>query len=183
VFWAERDVEPIKPFGARMVEAGVEIMRSAIRVALMLAVSSSFAMASDWRHYGNARFQYGIDIPPGFSGIVESDNGDGGVSRSVDGRAELAVWGSYLADRGFAAETGWRLDEDRRDGWTITYRKQAKTWAVWSGVKDNRIVYERAIAGCGDAAAYFRLEYDRDRAATLDSIVARLGKSLRKGDC
>jgi len=158
-------------------------MQAAIRIALVLAAFSSLAVASDWRHYGNARFQYGIDIPPGFSSVAESDNGDGGVSRSSDGRAELAVWGSYLAERDFAAEARWRLEEDRRDGWTITYRKQAKTWTVWSGVKGNRIVYERAIAGCADAAAYFRIEYDKDQVKAFDSIVSRLSTSLRKGDC
>jgi hypothetical protein len=166
-----------------MVEAGVKIMRSTIRVALMLAVSSSLAMASDWGHYGNARFQYGIDIPPGFSSVAESDNGDGGATASADGRTKLAVWGSYLADRDFAAEAGWRADQDRGDGWTITYRKQTKTWAVWSGTRGNRIFYERAIVGCGDAAAYFRLEYDKDQATTFDPIVSRLNGSLRKGGC
>lgn len=158
-------------------------MRSAIGVALMLAVSSSLAVASDWGHYGNARFQYGIGIPPGFSSIAESDNGDGGISAPADGRAKLAVWGSYLADRDFAAEVKWRADQDRGDGWTIAYQKQTKTWAVWSGVRGNRIVYERAIVGCGDAAAYFRLEYDKDQAKAFDPIVSRLNKSLRKRDC
>lgn len=157
-------------------------MRSAIRVGLMLAMSSSLAIASDWSHYGNARFQYGIDIPPGFSSVAESDNGDGGVSVPPDGRAKLAVWGSYLVDQSFAAETQWRIAQARDDGWTITYRKQRARWAVWSGIKGNRIVYQRAIAACHDAAAYVRIEYDKDQATAFDPIVARLSKSLR-GEC
>ena len=101
---------------------GVTIMQAAIRIALMLAAFPTLAAASDWHHYGNARFQYGIDIPPGFSSVAESDNGDGGVSRSSDGRAELAVWGSYLADRGFSAEAQRRITQAGDDGWTITLK-------------------------------------------------------------
>jgi hypothetical protein len=156
-------------------------MQAAIRIALMLAAFPTLAAASDWDRYGNARYRYGIDIPPGFSSIAESDNGDGGVSRSSDGHAELKVWGSYLADRDFAAEVKWRADQARDDGWKITYRKQQARWAVWSGTKGNRIVYQRAIAACHDAAAYVRIEYDKDRAKAFDPIVARLGKSLRGG--
>jgi hypothetical protein len=156
-------------------------MQAAIRIALVLAAFPTLAAASDWHHYGNARFQYGIDIPPGFSSVAESDNGDGGVSRSSDGRAELAVWGNYLADRGFAAEAQRRIAQAGDDGWTITYQKQQARWAVWSGTKGNRIVYQRAIAACHDAAAYIRIEYDKDRAKAFDPIVARLGKSLHGG--
>lgn len=152
-------------------------------IAIALVACTSLAVASGWGHYGNARFQYGIDIPPGFSSVAESDNGDGGVSRSADGRAELKVWGSYLADRDFAAEVRWRIAQDRDGGWTVSYRKEQARWAVWSGTKGNRIVYERAIAGCKDAAAYVRIEYDKDQTKAFDPIIARLGKSLRGGGC
>lgn len=151
--------------------------------AVALVAGPSLAFAAGWGHYSNARFQYGIDIPPGFSAVAEAENGDGGATASADGRAKLAVWGSYLADRDFAAEVRWRADQGHGDGWTIAYQKQTKTWAVWSGARGNRIVYERAIAGCDDAAAYFRLEYDKDQAKAFDPIVSRLNASLRKGDC
>lgn len=151
-------------------------------MAVALMAWASFAMASEWSRYGNARFQYGIDIPPGFPSIAESDSGDGGVSATPDGRAKLMVWGSFLVDRSFAAEMQWRIGQARAAGWDITYQKHQAKWAAWSGVKGNRIVYQRGIAACRDAAAYFRLEYDKDQAKVFDPIVARLSKSLR-GEC
>ena len=35
------------------------------------------AHAQDWSRYDNARFGFGVDIPPGFVGAGESENGDG----------------------------------------------------------------------------------------------------------
>jgi hypothetical protein len=161
----------------------VKAARRAIWLSLAISTYASLAVAVGWGQYGNARFQYWIDIPPGFSKVEESENGDGGVSMSSDGSAELRVWGGYLSDRSLAAEAKWRADQDRSDGWTVTYQKQQAKWAVWSGAKGDRIFYERAIPTCDDAAAYFRLEYDKDQAAAFDPIVSRLGKSLRSGAC
>ncbi len=151
-------------------------------ISLALFAFTSPAIASGWKPYGNARFQYWIDIPPDFSGVKESENGDGGVSSSPDGRAKLSVWGSYT-DSSFSAEVSWRIDQDRSNGWTVAYQKQQTNWAVWSGTKGNRIFYARAIPACGDATAYFRLEYDKGQKKAFDSIVSGLVKSLRSGRC
>ena len=155
----------------------------ALLISLALFALTAPAIASDWKPYGNARFQYWIDIPPDFTGVKESENGDGGISLSADGRAELSVWAGYLAGDSFAAEVNWRIDQDRSNGWIIAYRKQQTNWAVWSGTKGDRIFYERAIPVCGDATAYFRLEYDKERKKTFDPIISRLVKSLRSGRC
>ena len=166
-----------------MMQGGrVGKLRRSGLIAAALAAYASVAAASDWGHYGNARFRYGIDLPPGFSSIAESDNGDGGVATSASGTAELKVWGNFLVDQSFAAEARWRAARDRRDGWTLTYQKQQPRWAAWSGVKDERIFYQRAIA-CHDTAVYVRIEYDRDQVKAFDPIVARLGKSLRSDGC
>jgi len=152
-------------------------------IAIALSVCSSLAVASDWSRYHNARFQYQIDIPPNFSRIEESQNGDGGVATSRDGGAELRVWGSHLIDRSFVDEANWRIGEDRRNGWNVTYEKRQPAWAAWSGLKGNRIFYERAIPVCDGAAAYFRLEYDREQKEAFDPIIAKLTKSLQSGKC
>ncbi|PLP61018.1 hypothetical protein CYK37_01590 [Mesorhizobium loti] len=115
-------------------------------------------MAGDWTSYGNARYNYWIDVPGDFSAIEESANGDGGTARSPDGNAKLAVW-------------------------SVAYKRQKSNWAVWSGSKGDRVYYERAIPVCNDAVAYFRLEYDKAQAKTFDPIVTQLVKSLRSGDC
>lgn len=164
--------------------------RSKVRKRLfktgLLALLTAFALpaaASDWQRYGNARFQYWIDIPPGFSKIEEAGNGDGGVSTAPVGASELRVWGSYPTAGSLAAEARERQALDRRDGWAISYQTQNKSGAVWSGTKGNRIVYARAIPGCDRAMAYFRLEYDRERQKAFDPVISRLVKSFRSGDC
>lgn len=154
-----------------------------IRVLIALSALSLPAVASDWARYNNARFQYFIDIPPGFSEVKESENGDGGISLSSDHAAQLNVWGGYLTDGNFAAEIKGRTDRDRSEGWSITYQKQRAKWAVWSGVKGARIFYERAIPTCDGAAAYVRLEYAKEQAKAFDPFVSRLAKSLRSGSC
>jgi hypothetical protein len=148
-----------------------------------IALSAAYASAAEWSRYGNARFNYWIDIPPGFSKVKEPDNGDGGVSVSSQGNAELRVWGGYLTQGDFKGETKWRTDQDRAGGWTIAHQKQQSKWAVWSGAKGERIFYERAIPICDGAAAYFRLEYDKALAKSFDPIIQRLGSSLRSGKC
>lgn len=159
-------------------------------ITLAFSACSSLAVASDWSGYYNNRFQYQIDIPPNFSKIKEADNGDGGVATSQDGGAELRVWGSYSIDRSFVDEAKWRIDEDRKVGWSVTYEKRQPAWAAWSGLKGNRIFYERTIPVCNDAApdfpsaaAYFRLEYDQGQKEAFDPIIARLTKSLQSGKC
>ena len=157
--------------------------RALLAFIAALVACSALAMASGWKHYGNARFQYWIDIPPDFSRFEESENGDGGVSSSLDGTAELSIWGGYLADSDFASEVEWRIAQDRSDGWSITYEKKRAKWAVWSGAKGNRIFYERAIPVCDDTAVYFRLAYDSKQVNAFDPIISRLVKSQRSGDC
>lgn len=161
----------------------MKLFERALLVSLALFALTALAAATDWKPYGNARFQYWIDIPPSFMGVKESENGDGGSSLSPDGRAELRVWGSYLTEGSFAAEVSWRIDQDRSNGWIIAYRKQEVNWAIWSGTKGDRIFYERAIPVCGDATAYFRLEYNKEQKKTYDPIISRLVKSQRTSRC
>jgi hypothetical protein len=146
-------------------------------------VASSAAFAAGWSRYGNARFNYWIDIPPGFSALDEAENGDGGVATSPRGHAELRVWGSYLTEGDFRREAEWRAKADSAEGWSISYHKLRPEWAAWSGSKGGRILYERAIPVCDGAAAYFRLEYDRDSASAFDPVISRLARSLRGGAC
>ncbi len=152
-------------------------------ISLALLAFAAPALASGWKPYGNARFQYWIDIPPDFTAVKESENGDGGVSSSRDGRAELSVWGNYLTDGSFASEVSWRIDQDRSNGWIIAYQKQQTNWAVWSGSKGGRVFYERAIPACGDATAHFRLEYDKEQKKAFNPIISGLVKSLRSSRC
>ena len=146
-----------------------------------LAMASGPATAAEWGQYDNARFGYWIDIPPGFSTVTEADNGEGGISQSSDGSAELRVWGRHivLADD-FQAEATSGIDKDVKSGWNITYQKQQSDWVSWSGTKDGRTFYQRAIPACDNAIAFFRLEYDDNQKAAFDPVVERLATSLRR---
>jgi hypothetical protein len=165
------------------MERSVQIRRTTAWTLAVMAATTACALAAEWRPYGNARFNYWIDIPPGFSAVNEAENGDGGSSESAEGNARLSVWGSYLTEGSFRSETKRRVEQDRAAGWTVRLQKLERTWAVWSGSKGTRIFYERATPACDGAAAYFRLEYDKERAKAFDAVIVRLGKSLRAGTC
>ena len=150
---------------------------AAVLVGALLAAAP--ASAGDWGRYDNPRFAYEIDLPPDFSAVSEAENGDGGVSRSADGEAELRVWGAYLVDRDFKADIADRVHSDASEGWKIPYDRRTAKNASWSGSKDGRVFYARAMKGCDDAAIYFRLEYNHSRLKLFDPIVGRLVKSLR----
>lgn len=156
-------------------------MRSGFLVALVsavMAIAPFQAIASAWGRYVNVRFAYAIDIPPGFSDVAEAENSDGGVSASGDGKAELRAWGGYLVDTDFKSEIAGRVQADASQGWMISYDHRVARNASWSGSRDGRVFYARAMKGCDNAAIYFRLEYDRTDLDRYDDIVERLVRSL-----
>ena len=157
-------------------------MHRVIVIALsgLLLVGAALATAADgWSRYRNARFGYAVDVPPGFSDVAEADNSDGGISRSADGDATLSIWGAYLVDRDFPSDIAGRVGSDKDDGWSISYGRSRADSASWSGSKGSRIAYTRAVKGCDDSTAFFRLEYDRSNRKAYDPVVSRLVKSLR----
>lgn len=137
-------------------------------------------ISEEWTRYGNARFEYWIDIPPGFSTIAESDNGDGGIATSDIGNAELRVWGHHIVDGNFVNVIRARIERDVTEGWTIIYQRLGQDWASWSGTNGDRIIYQRAIPTCDNAAANLRIEYDSNAKERLDPIVDRLAASIER---
>lgn len=169
-----------------MAENMVRLTKTMKRASIfwvLLTLAIGAAQADDWSTYHNARFGYQIDIPPSFSSVSEAENGDGGISSSADGHAELRVWGGYLTEGNFEDEVQWRIDQDVADRLTITYQEWKDSWASWSGIKDDRVIYQRAIKACGGAAAYFRLKYDKSQVKAFDKFIVRLVESLRSAPC
>lgn len=148
-------------------------------VALALFALAAQAVAAGWGSYGNARFGYVVDIPPGFSAVAESDNSDGGVSRSGDGASQLAVWGSNLTEGSLAQDFAARLAATKEEGWTISYKRETPRWASWSGSLQGRIFYAHARRLCGDQVAYFLIEYPKASKKSFDPVIGRLVKSLK----
>jgi hypothetical protein len=160
-----------------------------MRIIIFLLLLCSPALAAEWTVYSNPRFGVSIDVPPGFLNDVPApENGDGLTFHSVDGNAELLVWGNNLVDENFADDGKSRLQGEKDDGWDVSYQKKsASAWNVYSGSKDGRIMYARSVSFCrGTQAVHFRIEYPEAQKKDYDAIVERLSKSLKAGpasDC
>jgi hypothetical protein len=144
----------------------------------MALLSTTTAMAIEFQPYLNSRFGYQIDLPSTFKVVSVADNGDGQSLQSSDGSATLLVWGNYITQEGFQAETSWRRESYVEDGWRITYEKASAAWASFSGLKNGRILYVREIALCGGAIGNFALEYPQAEQKSFGPLVQALVKSL-----
>lgn len=151
-------------------------------IFILIALFATPAFAQDWQQYDNARFGYSIDVPPGFSGQGESENGDG-QAFAADGKPiDLLVWGGQALE-GFEAEIAQRMAWDEDEAWNITYQATTPRWASWSAIKGFRILYQRMVLLCdGTRYAAFRAEYSVTDSAEMDPVVERLVRSLR-GNC
>jgi hypothetical protein len=149
-----------------------------ILVAVLLALP---ALADGWGRYINPRYGYHLPLPPGFSVVVEAENSDGGTSS--DGKADLSVWGANLLDTQFADEVAHRMASDEADGWALSYRNAKPTGASWSGTRDGRVLYMRAVPLCTDQAAFFRLEYPAAEVKEYDAVVKRMVDGFKGEGC
>lgn len=155
-------------------------MRFVLAVIIALALAPSAFAQAIWGYYENGRYAYGVDIPPGFDGQGQSDNGDGQVFL-FDGRvARLTVWGGFFtAEPDFEAEANWRLAEDTGSGWGLTAQSTTPTWATWSATKSGRVLHQRMIQLCdGQSYAALRLDYAQTDRPKIDPLVDQLIASL-----
>lgn len=153
-------------------------------LVVILALLTVPAFAQGWERYDNARYGYSIDIPPGFVGDGESDNGDGQSFYDASGAKGLIVWGSYLMGE-FEGEVASALDyAQAENGWTIAEQVTTPRWAGFSAVKGSRILSQHMIRLC-DGASYaaFRAEYSTTDAAEMKPVIDRLAQSLRGIGC
>lgn len=156
---------------------------SAMRlIFLIFVLLTGPVFAQGWSGYDNSRFGYSIDIPPGFVGGGESDNGDGQAFAAEGKPIDLLVWGGYVLE-GFEAEIAQRMAWDAEEAWNITYQATTPRWASWSAIKGFRILYQRMVLLCdGSSYAAFRTEYSVTDSAEMDPVIERLVRSLR-GSC
>ena len=144
------------------------------------SMAAPSAAADTWSIYGNARFCYGVDVPPGFTVTAEPDNGDGVTLDAADSGARLLVWGTNLMDT-FRTDAASRLEEYGHDGWRMTLHRIADGKASLSGSKGGQILYVHGIDLGDGQAAWFQLDYPQSRAKAFDPVVNRLVRSLAKG--
>ena len=150
----------------------------ALLVALMMAVPA-FAAAADWDHYENVRFGYGVDVPAGFIGRGEADNGDGQIFAGPGGDL-MRVYGGNNIGASFEDSVSTAMGYAEDAGWSLSYQRVTPTWASYSGTRNGRILYARAIALCGGQQfASFELEYPQRELEPMNSVVEHLVRSLR----
>ena len=153
-----------------------------VRFLLLFLCFVAPAVAQEWRHYDNARFGYGIDIPPGFTQGGESDNGDGQAFKVAGSPTALAVWGSNLTSE-FESEVTDYMDFVTNEGWAISYQVTTPQWASFSGIRGGQVLYQRMVLLCdGSSYAAFRAEYSEREIGTMNSVIDILVGSL-KGNC
>ena len=173
------------PVARRIAPCKLAPMMRRIALSILFAAAClAGAFADDAKlHYVNVWYGYAIDLPAGFSAVKESDNGDGGVSYSPDRKSRLAVWGANTMINSFQSDINDRISSAQDEGWAITYNKVTSNWASWSGTKDDRIFYSRAIRLCGDGAGYFDLRYPQEAKDAFDPVVTSLIKSFKRTSC
>ena len=155
-------------------------LRRGLRLLLvaLLVVAAGPVLGAEWGHYENARFGYGIDVPPGFMGRGEAENGDGEVFATPV--ATLTVFGGNIMAADFEAEVRQRQTWAAADGWALTYQMTTPTKASFSGKHGARILYARMIALCGGTQfGMFELEYSVADIKAFDAVVGRLVQSLK----
>jgi hypothetical protein len=136
--------------------------------------------------YANARYGYYIDVPKMFSvADPESDSGDGRLFHTADKSAEVAVWGGWILDGGFADEAKTRQNDEVEDGWKLAYvSKPSPTVSNFSGMKDGLIFYVHIISRCsGTGYAMYRLQYPATDKVKYESAITQLNASLKKEAC
>ena len=155
----------------------------------LLAIAFIFyltpATAQEWQQFGNDDFGYVFDVPPDYELTDQFGNegSDGAVFKSVADDGIITVWGIELPndDLGVKVKQQIKLYED--EGWEFSHKQLHERWAAYSGVKEGRIRYIKAITICGDRAAFFMMDYDRDLKSEYTPIVTRMEKSMRREGC
>ena len=153
-----------------------------LRVALALILLAGHAGSQEWEQFGFRKLGFSFDVPPGFVLKQTADNDRGATFEATDG-GFLAVWGDDLPKRNFKATVQAQLNADEEEGWNITYRRITPSWASYSGIKDRRIRYFRALAVCNDRVGIFQLDYEVKDKVRYDPIVVRMVRSLKRDAC
>ena len=136
--------------------------------------------AEGWQQFGVRQLGFTFEVPPGF---VLAQHTDQGAAFQGRNDAFLAVWGARLGHASFPAEIEHRMAEDEKDGWKLTYQRITPRWASYSGIKNGKIRYVRAIAICNDRAALFTINYSRSEKVPYDPVVVQMVRSLKAEGC
>jgi hypothetical protein len=141
---------------------------------------AAHSSATDTIHYVNPRFGFSISYPRALFGpCSESDNGDGCIARSLDGRATLRVWGSNSPAVFNESLAGLYIKESKLPQRRVTYStlNAKEGFFVVSGYKNATIFYIKTYVLDG-VQSTLEIEYDRGARDPHDSVTGRLAASF-----
>ena len=150
---------------------------STIAALAIIAANSAVAAPST---YVNDRFGTVCTFPDEIftDRQPEPVNDDGQIWLSADG-ASLTCSGIYNVDndtpKGFVADE----KASKEPGYTITYSKIGKGWAVLSGMKDGKIFYERRLFGRDGVIRTVWIDYPPALKSKYDPLVGAIAGSLK----
>jgi hypothetical protein len=148
--------------------------------AIIFAAALSSALAQELEGYENIRYGYRLDIPPGYSGEGEADNGDGQVFRPKDGTQELRVFGRTLMVPEFERAANDSIIYHTNEGWNVSYKRVTPSWASYSGTRNGMVLYVRMIPICGeDQTVSAELTYPERDMAAMDDVVELVVDTLK----
>ena len=152
-------------------------------VALIAVITLSFAAPAHtqpFQQFGIRDAGFVFEVPPDFRLAERAADGQSATFEGPDG-ALLEVWSAGPSDLNSVAEK--QISEGERDGWRFTYRRLTPKWASFSGVKEGRIRYFRAIAACGDRVALFLLDYSQVKKLAMTLWSSEWCARWRFDDC
>jgi hypothetical protein len=140
---------------------------------------STLSAQAKYRSYSNARFGYSVSYPAGI--LIpqgESQNSDGQIFRSPDGKAEMRVFGRYnVQDETLRSAFNQAVKGEDSSGRKVTYKLLKGNFYVVSGHQNGKIFYEKTMLK-GDAFKTFMIEYDESQSTTYDPITSRVARSF-----
>ena len=95
------------------------------------------------------------------------------------GRPTVGLGRNLLLDRSRPTSRAASRARPRKAG-RSAYKKITGRWASWSGEREGRIFFARAIILChDDQAGFFQLEYPAELREDFDAVVKRLVKGFK----
>ncbi|KUM24715.1 hypothetical protein AU467_06310 [Mesorhizobium loti] len=151
----------------------------AIVLSSLLAVVATTAIAKPFT-YVNARFAAACTFPGEIFNITEAEpeNGDGQQWSAPDG-ASLTCSGIYNIDNDTPKTFVAGEKANAGPGYKVTYTKTGKNWAVLSGVKGDKVFYERRLFGTDGVIRSVWIEYPSSLKAKYDPLTGAIAASLR----
>jgi hypothetical protein len=147
---------------------------------LLLALLGQAHAASGWDRFTSNYSGCSVEYPTDIFTASQRPDADGATrfTSSLSG-ANMVVAGGSNGKKASISDIV-RTYLEQVEGETITYRRQEKGWAVYSGYRGGLIYYLKVILSkTGQQACVLELKYPPANKLELDAIVSRVAKSLR----